>query len=61
MPRSRKGSAVSDSGVLDFLPAGLAEVRQGRKPSVVRSADWRSMGCPWVAHGLRGDSSGTPI
>lgn len=42
--------------MLDFLPAGLVEDEEGKEQSVVRSADWRCMGGPWV----EGDPSGTP-
>jgi hypothetical protein len=35
MPRSKEAQPL---GVLGFLPAGLAEVSQGKKQSVVRSA-----------------------
>ena len=39
-----KGKRAQPLGVLGFLPAGLAEVSQGKKQSVVRSAKRESMG-----------------
>lgn len=52
-----KGKRAQPLGVLGFLPAGLAEVSQGKKQSVVRSAKRESMG---GVQGLRDDPSGSP-